>query len=90
MFRTDHNTGRFQTKLSAMRAIVALGCCVAVGINIERIIGASLHTQFAANAPAGVRIHNAIFPFVKRSCGTDFDTGSIITVVTTVDQEIAA
>src|SRR5579859_1029769 len=89
-FRTDHHAGWLQAKFGAMRAIVALGGGMAVWVNIERIIGAGLHTRFAANTAIGVKINDAILPLIQSAGRADLDAGSVITMIAAVDQEIAA
>jgi hypothetical protein len=63
---------------------------VAVRINVERVVGTSLHARLATNAPTGIKINNTIFSLIE-SCGrTDLDTRRSIAVITTIDKKIAA
>ncbi len=89
-FGTDHDTGWFQSHFGAVGAVVALGGGMAVGVDVERVVGARLHTRLAADAARVVEVDDAIRSLIERPGGTDGHTGSIVTVVAAVDQEIAA
>ena len=73
-----------------MGAIVALGRCMAIGVDIEGVVGAGLHTRLAADTTRTIEINNAVRAFVERLCGTNSDTGRVVAVVTTIYQKIAA
>src|SRR6266581_8780136 len=73
-----------------MSAIVALCSSLAIGVNVERVIRARLHTGLTANTTAGVKVNNTVAPFIQCLSGTNSDAGSIVAVVATIDQEIAA
>ena len=86
----NYDAGRFQSHLRAVGAIVALGGGMAVGIDVKRVVGTRLHTGLTANAAAGVEVDNAILALKKSFSWTNSDAGSVVAVVTTIDQEIAA
>src|SRR5438105_1234894 len=73
-----------------MGAIVALSGSVAIGVDVERIIGARLHTRLATDATLRVKIDNTVRPLVEGLGGTNSDAGGIITVVAAIDEKIAA
>jgi hypothetical protein len=73
-----------------MSAIIALGRRLAVWINIERVIGACLHTRFTTDTTTRIKIYDTIAAFIKCPGRTNSDTGSIITVIAAVDQKITA
>jgi hypothetical protein len=64
-----------------MRAEVALGRCVAVGIDVQRVIGTGLRTGFASNAAAVVEIDDAVIAAEERACRADFDTRRGVAVI---------
>ncbi|OLD63633.1 MAG: hypothetical protein AUF65_01765 [Chloroflexi bacterium 13_1_20CM_50_12] len=88
--RADDHAGRFQAKLRAVRAVVALGSRMRVGVDIERIIGAGLHAGFAADTATGIEIDDAVLAFVERARRANSDAWRVIAVIAAVHQEIAA
>jgi len=90
MFWTDNHTGRLQSDLRAMGAIVALGGGMAVGVDVERVIGAGLHARFTTDAARGVEVYDAVLALIESFGGTDSHARSIIAVVAAVDEKIAA
>jgi hypothetical protein len=73
-----------------MRAEVALGGSVAVGIDVERIVGASLHAAFATDTAAIVEIYDSIRTAEEGVGGTNLNAGSIVAVVTSHHAEVAS
>ena len=73
----DDYTGRFQAKIGAVGAIVALGGGMGFRVHIDGVIGAGLHTSLAANADTAVELYNSIVPLVHGSHGANTDTGGI-------------
>jgi hypothetical protein len=90
MFRADNNTGRFQPHLSSVGAVVALGGCVTVRIDIERVIRAGLHARFAPNTASGIKINNAIGTLVQCFGRADSHARRVIAVIAASDEEIAS
>jgi hypothetical protein len=72
-----------------MRAKIALGCRVVVGIDIQGIVGASLHAAFAADASAVVEIDDAISSAVECASRTNFRARSVIAVIAAHHAEVA-
>jgi hypothetical protein len=72
-----------------MSAEVALGRGVVVGINIESIVGTSLHASLATDAAPVVEINDSISSPVERAGGTDFRARRVITVVAPHHPEVA-
>lgn len=53
-----------------------------VGVNVECVVGAGLHTGLAADTTVFIKIHNAIGPEIQRFDRANFDAGRIGAVVT--------
>ncbi len=87
VFGADYHAGGFEADVDAMRAVVALGRRVGVGIDIQGIVRTGLHAGFAADAAVLVEVHDAVGAGVERFHGTDFDAGSIGAVVATQHRE---
>jgi hypothetical protein len=68
---------------------VAFGRGIAVGIDIERVIGAGLHAAFATDTAAIVKIYDSIRTAEEGVGGTNLDAGSVVTVVTSQHAEVA-
>jgi hypothetical protein len=60
---------------------------MSIGINIKGIIGTSLHAGFTPNATVIVKIHDTICASVKSSGRANFRTGSIGTMITTMNRK---
>jgi hypothetical protein len=88
MLWTDNHAGGFQSQLGTVSAIVALGGGMGIGIDVERVIGASLHARFAADAARRVKVYDAILTLIEGLCGADGNAGSVITVVAAIDKEV--
>ena len=89
LFRADGNTRRLQPDLGSVRTIVALGSRLAVGINVERVIGTGLHTRLTTNTTLRVEIDDAISAFKESPRRTNSDAGSISTMIAPVNKKIA-
>jgi hypothetical protein len=72
-----------------MRAEIAFGSSVAVGINIERIVRTSLHASFATNTAPVVEINDAVRASIQRARRTDYGAGRIVAVVAPHHAEVA-
>src|SRR5579872_3758586 len=72
-----------------MRAKIALGCRVVVGIDIQGIVGTSLHAAFAADASAVVEIDDAISSAVECASRTNFRARSVIAVIASHHTKVA-
>jgi hypothetical protein len=70
--------------------IVALRSRPAVGVDVDCIIRAGLHTGFTTNADLGIELHDAIIPLVHRGHGADSHTGRVRTMVAARDLELSA
>jgi hypothetical protein len=64
-----------------MSAEVALSRGVVVGIDVESIVGTSLHARFATNAAPVVKIHDSIGAPVQRSSRTNFRARRLVAVI---------
>jgi hypothetical protein len=60
---------------------------MSIGINIKGIIGTSLHAGFTPNATVIIKIHDTICAGVKSSGGANFHTGSIGTMIATMNRK---
>jgi hypothetical protein len=69
--------------------VVALSRAVGIGVNIDGIIGTSLHAGFAANADFRVKLDNPVMPLVHRGDRADADTGRIGAVITAANLKVA-
>src|SRR5437588_668176 len=88
-FWANDDTGWLQANFRTMGTIVALGRGLAVGINVERVIGACLHAGLTANTTLGIEIDDAV-PALKESLRrANSDTRSIGAVIAAVDKKIA-
>jgi hypothetical protein len=72
-----------------MRAEVALGRCVVIGIDVESVVRTRLHASLATDAAPVVKIDDAIRPGIKGASGTDFRTRRVIAVVAPHHSEVA-
>jgi hypothetical protein len=72
-----------------MGAEVALGRGVVVGIDVESIVGTSLHASLATDAAPVVEINDSISTPVERAGGTDFRARRIIAMVAPHHPEVA-
>ena len=72
-----------------MRAEVAFGRGVVVGIDVESIVGTSLHASLATDAAPVVEINDSIGSPVEGAGGTDFRARRIIAVVAPHHPEVA-
>ncbi len=86
----DDDTGRLQAHLGAVRAEVALGRGVGVGVNVDGVVGAGLHAGLAADAGFGVELHNAVGALIHGRGGADVDAGRVGAVVAARHLEEAA
>jgi hypothetical protein len=73
-----------------MSTEIAFGCGIVIGINIEGIVRAGLHTSFAANTSPVVEVYDSIRTAVESVGGTNLDAGSSVAVVTSHHAEVAA
>ena len=89
MYRTNHDARWFEAHLRAMGAIVALGGSMTVGIDVERVVRARLHTRLAPYTAIRIKVNNAIGAFVQRLRRTNSDARRIRTMIAAVDEKIA-
>src|SRR6185437_14790781 len=87
---TNDHAGRLQARFHAVRAEVALGCCVVVGIDIEGVIRAGLHAALAANTSLVVKVDDSVRTPVESFGGTNGDARGRIAVVTSHHSEMTA
>jgi hypothetical protein len=71
MFGTNHNAGWFESHVNAMRAESAFGGSVCLGVEVNRVVRAGLHTGFASDADAWVKLDDAVIALIHRSDRTD-------------------
>jgi len=69
---------------------IALGRCVAVWVNVERVIRTGLHATLASNAAPAVKIDDAVCATVECSRRTDFDAWRRITMIAAHHAEVPA
>ena len=77
----DDDTGRFESLFDSVGAEVAFLDGAEIIVEIQRIVGARLHTCPATDARVAIDVDNSIRAFLKRIDGTDRDAGRIGTLV---------
>src|SRR5579863_583550 len=90
MFWTNDDARRLEAHLCAMGAIVALRGSMTVWINVKRVIGTRLHARLAANTTIGVKVNNAVRPFVQRLRRADSDARRVGAMIAAAYEKIAA
>lgn len=80
---TNHDTSRLEADVDAVSAVITFCRSVSLWIDIECVVGAGLHTSFAANAAAVVEVDHAIFAAIESCDWADFDTRGVVTVIAT-------
>ncbi len=77
----DDDTGRFEPVFDSVGAEVAFLNGAEVIVEVQRIVGAGLHTRPATDAGVAIDIDNSIRAFLERIDGTDRDAGRVGTLV---------
>jgi hypothetical protein len=72
-----------------VRTEVALGCGIAVRIDIKSVVRAGLHATLAANAALVVEVYDSIRTAEEGVGGADFDAGGSVTMVTSHHPKVA-
>jgi hypothetical protein len=72
-----------------MRAKIALGGRVAVGVDIQSVVGTSLHAGFAADASLVVEIDDSVSAPIECACRANFRARSVIAVIAAHHAEVA-
>jgi hypothetical protein len=72
-----------------MRAEIAFGCGIVVGINVQCIVRTSLHASLATDAAPVVEINYAVCPPVQCTGGTNFRAWRIVAVIASHHSEVA-
>ena len=90
LHRADDDTGRFQSLFDSVGAEVAFLDGAEIIVEIQRIVGAGLHTCPATDARVAIDVDNSIRAFFKRIDGTDRDAGRVGTLVATKHREVSA
>src|SRR5262249_21140622 len=86
----NDDAGRLQFRFHAVRAEIALGCGIAVGIDVKRVVGAGLHAAFATDAALIVEVDNSVGSSVEGVGGANGGAGRIVAVVTSHHAEMTA
>lgn len=68
-----------------MGAVVALGGGVGIRVNVEGIVGTSLHARLAADAAVFVKVHDTIRPEIERLHWANLHTGCVSAMVAAHD-----
>lgn len=90
MFRTDDHAGGFESHIQTMRAEGAFRGGVGFGVEINRIIRTGLHTGFAADANAGVKLNDAIITLIHGRDGTDAHARRVDAMIAARHLKVAA
>jgi hypothetical protein len=72
-----------------MRAEIAFRCGIVVRIDIESIVGTSLHACFATDAAPVIEINNTVCSPVQGAGGTDFRARRVIAMIAPHHSEVA-
>ena len=86
---THHDTGRLESHLHPVHAVVALLGGVLVGIDVQRVVRAGLHARLAADAARCVEVDDPILTDEEGTGGADPDAGCIDAVVAPHHAEVA-
>ncbi len=81
LHRADDDTGRFESLFDSVGAEVTFLDGAEIIIEIQRIVGAGLHTCAATDAGVAIDVDNSVRAFLKRVDGTDRDAGRVGTLV---------
>jgi hypothetical protein len=87
---TDDGAGRLEPHLHAVRAVVALGGGLGLGVDVERVVGTGLQARLATDAARAVEVHDAVGPAVEGHRGTDRHAGGVVAVIAAQHGEVAA
>ena len=90
LHRADDDTGRFEPFFDSVGAEMAFLDGAKIIVEIQRIVGAGLHTCAATDAGVAIDVDNSIRAFLKRVDGTDRDAGRIGTLVAPEYGEVPA
>src|SRR5208282_5427967 len=82
---THNYACRLESDFSAMRAEMTLGGRAVVGIHVNRIVRAGLHTGLAANTAIGVEIDDPVFALIHRRHWANRDARRLLTMVAARD-----
>src|SRR5262249_12869566 len=85
----DDHAGGLEADLDAMRAVVALGRRLCLGVDVERVVRTGLRARLAADAAISVEVHDAVGAPVESDGGADGDTGGVVAVVAAHHGEVA-
>ena len=79
--RADHDAGRLEPHVDAVRAEVAFLRRMIVGVDEDGVVGAGGDAGFAADADGLVEVDDAVRPPVHRGGGAGGDAGGIVALV---------
>ncbi len=85
----DHHACWLHSDRDPVLAVVALGCCAGVWVDVDGIVWTGLQTCLAANAEICIEADDAIFLLVHGCDRTDRHAGWILTVVAAGDLKVA-
>jgi len=81
LLRTNHYTSWLQAYVHSMGAVVTLGDCVAVGIDVNCIVWTSLHTGLATDAYVGIEFYDTVVALVHGLYRADAYARRVCTMV---------
>ena len=90
MFGTDDDAGWLQIQLNAMGAEVTFCGRVGVGVDVDSVVGAGLHTGFAADADLWVKFNNAICALIHGCDWADTHAGRVGAMVAAGDLKVTS
>ena len=90
MFGTDHDAGGLESHIQTMGTKSAFGGGVRFGVEIDRVVGAGLHTGFTSDANGRVELDNAIRALIHRGDGADAHARRVRTMIAARDLKTAA
>src|SRR5262249_53455931 len=90
LFGADDHTGRLQTHLHAVSAVVALGGRLGRRVDVERVVRTGLHARLTADAARAVEVDDPVVAPVERHRGTDGHARGGVAVVAAQHREVPA
>src|SRR4029450_11303565 len=88
--RADDFAGRLVAHLEARGVEIAFSRGITIGIDVERVVGTSLHTGLTADAALVVKVDDAVGSAKKGDGRANFYAGSVIAMIAAEHREVPA
>ena len=89
MGRANRHTGGRKAYVGPVRAVVAFGSRLLIGVDVDCVVRAGLDTCLASDASAAVEIDDSVRTGKQRRDRADVDAGSVRAVIAAHDRETA-